>query len=65
MLSPFTPKVFSETLHTVCHTLFYNFSCENLVLDQIITPIIMFFDNLITCLPDIVMRKYVLVSLLG
>ena len=47
-LNPFTPKI-SVILLTVCHTTL----SENLVLDQPIFPLLMFFFIFINCLLDI------------
>ena len=48
-----TPKISLIMLLTVCHTVFCDVSLENLVLDQLIIPLLIFFYILITCLLDI------------
>ena len=40
------------------HTIFYNVGFENLVLDQLIIPKLIFLFTLITCLLDIVLILY-------
>ena len=51
---PFTPKISLENLLTVFHTgLINHISSENVVLDQLVIPQLLFFLFFITCLFDI------------
>ena len=50
---PFTPKISLEILLTVFHTgLLNHISSENVVLDQLVIPQLLFFLFFITCLYD-------------
>ena len=52
-IQPFTPKISLEILLTVFHTgLINHISSENVVLDQLVIPQLLFFLFFITCLFD-------------
>ena len=53
-VNPFTLKISSVILLTVCHTIPY-VSSENLVFNQLIIHYLIFFSILITCLFDMVL----------
>ena len=53
-MNPLTPKTSLVILLTVCHTVLVS-SFENLVLDQQVIPLLIFFLILITCLLDILL----------